>query len=341
MKIKKSVVSRGIVEYYINKEIVDTYKMKAGDLALFEVLELGKHESIQMTDGKNHAIFPGDQLVGAFADRYASAQFEGYVPEGPLPQYSIIGGGGIIGTVRTKHASLEEIEPTSVRLIGYCCDENGVINTKFYNKKISHFRGDTPSKVILSIGATMDSGKTTTAAFTARGLAMGGYKVAFIKLTGSCYIKDKEFVADCGADISLDFSDMGFPSTYMCSKEEILDIYQSLLDQLAHENPDFIVMEIADGLIQRETLFLLNDQAFMNTIDKVIFSCGDSLSALYGIQLLRKWGIELTAISGRFTMSPLLIQEVQQHTDVPLYTIQDVMTGMYNYLFTNEMAVAI
>lgn len=337
MRLKKTIVSRDIKSYVLNADIVDTYKMKAGDLGVFEILEIGKHENAQMVDGKNRSIFPGDQIVAAFADRYATSQYEGYVPEGPLPEYHIIGAGGVIGIVKTKNYALKDIEPTTVRLVGYCCDANGqIINTKFYQKQRKQFRGETPCKVILSIGSTMDSGKTTTAAFTSRGLAVAGNKVAFIKLTGTCYIRDREFVYDCGADVVTDFSDMGYPSTYMSSKEEILDIYQSLLDRLAAEKPDYIVMEIADGLMQRETMFLLQDQAFMQTISKVIFSCGDSLSAFHGVHLLREWGIEVTAISGRFTMSPLLVHEVQDHIKIPVFTIQDVMTGMYNHLFVES-----
>jgi hypothetical protein len=334
MKLKKTIVSRFVTDYTLNTEIINTYKMQAGDLAVFEIIELGKHETAQMVDGKNRSIFPGDHLLAAFADRYATSQYEGYVPEGPRELYDILGAGGAIGVVKTKNYSLKDIEPTTVKLIGYCCDETGnVINTKFYNTKRSTFRGDVKPKVILSIGSTMDSGKTTTAAFTSRGLAMGGHKVGFIKLTGTCYTRDREFVLDCGANIVTDFSDMGFPSTFMCSKEDILDIYQSLIDSLAGENLEYIVMEIADGLMQRETMFLLQDKAFMSTIDKVIFSCGDSLSAFYGVQLLKEWDIEVTAISGRFTMSPLLINEVHDHIRIPVFTIDEVMTGAKNELF--------
>ena len=186
----------------------------------------------------------------------------------------------------------------------------------------------------------MDSGKTTTAAFVSRGLAKAGLKVGFVKLTGTCYTKDRDLVLDCGADTAADFSDMGYPSTYMCSKEEILDIYQSLMDKLAKENMDYIIMEIADGLMERETEFLLKDTRFMDTIDKVIFSCGDSLSAFHGVQLLREWGIEVSAISGCFTMSPLLIEEVQNHTRLPVFTIDEVMTGIHNYLFEAKVPVA-
>ncbi len=340
MKLKRTVISRDIKSYTLNTAIVDTYKMKAGDLAVFEVIELGRHENSQMVDNRNHAIFPGDHLVAAFADRYATSQFEGYVPDKPQVFYHILGAGGVIGILKSKNWALKDIEPTTVRMVGYCCDEKGsVINTKFYKKERKVFRGETPSKVILSIGSTMDSGKTTTAAYLSRGLHRAGLKVAFIKLTGTCYTRDREFVLDCGADFSMDFSDMGYPSTYMSSKEEILDIYQTLMDRLAPERPDYIVMEIADGLMERETNFLLKDKAFMETIDKVVFSCGDSLSAFQGVEMLRGWGIEVAAISGRFTMSPLLVQEVQNHVKLPVFTIDEVMTGIHNYLFDAKVPV--
>lgn len=334
MKVKKTIVSRGIQQYTINTQISATHQMIAGDLAIFEIIELGKHETVQMEDGKNRSIFPGDLIVAAFADRYATSQFEGYVPDQCYPVYHILGAGGVIGLVKSKNASLKDVEPTTLRLVGYCCDESGkVINTKFYKKERKKFRGEVKPKVVLSIGSTMDSGKTTTAAFTARGLAIAGHKVGFIKLTGTCYTRDREFVLDCGAHIVTDFSDMGFPSTFMCSKEDILDIYQSLIDSLAEHNLEYIVMEIADGLMQRETMFLLQDKSFMQTIHKVVFSCGDSLSAFQGVQILKEWNIAVTALSGRFTMSPLLIQEVQQHIQIPVYTIDEVMTGSQNELF--------
>lgn len=334
MRLKRTIVSRDIDHYVLNTSIRNSHKMIAGDLAVFEVVEIGKHQSAQMTDGKNRGIFPGDHLVAAFADRYATSQYEGYVPEGPMDIYHILGAGGVIGIVRSKNYALKDIEPTTVRLVGYCCDDQGkVINTKFHKKVRKPFRGEVAPKVILSIGSTMDSGKTTTAAFVSRGLAMADHKVAYIKLTGTCYTRDREFVYDCGANTVADFSDMGYPSTFMCSKQEILDIYQSLMDKLAPGGYDFVVMEIADGLIQRETMFLLQDKQFMSTVHRVVFSCGDSLSAFYGVQLLREWGIEVAAISGIFTMSPLLVQEVHDHSKVPVFTIDEVMTGMHNHLF--------
>lgn len=343
MKIKKTIVTKDIQHYNLNESIKDTHVPIAGDVGIFEVITLGRHEAIQGEDKRITAIFENDYIMAAFADRYATSQFEGYVPTFPMELYDILGAGGAIGVVKSKNALLKDIEPTKIRMIGYCCDETGkVINTKWYQKQRFSFTGEVPNnaKVILSVGSTMDSGKTTTAAHVARGLKISGKKVTFIKFTGTCFTKDKDFVYDCGADVAIDFSDIGFPSTYMCEKEDLLDLYQSLLANIADEKPDYIVMEIADGLMQRETNFLLRSKEFMATIHSVVFSCGDSLSAFQGYDTLHQWGITPALISGRFTMSPLLIDEVKNNCSVPVLTIEEIMTGKFNNLLVSSRLVA-
>ena len=88
----------------------------------------------------------------------------------------------------------------------------------------------------------------------------------------------------------------------------------------------------ADGILQRETKFLLQDISFMKTIDKVVFSSSDSLSAFHGIKLLNDWGINVDFLGGKMTMSPLLIKEIEQFSSTPIFTIQELMTGNANVL---------
>lgn len=328
MRIKKSIVSKSVQSYVLNETKKLQELPKDGDLALFEVIEIGKHTTIQSESKRNVAIFPGDHIIAAFANRYATSQFEGYVPTEHLDFYDILGAGGAIGVVKSKNAALSDIEPTKVKLVSYLYDNDGRnINTKFLGLETPIFQAEKKSfQTILSLGSTMDSGKTTSAAFIARGLALAGKKVAFIKLTGTAYTKDKDFVFDCGAELALDFSDAGYPSTFMCSKEEIFSIYQHCLNQI-DSTFDYLVMEIADGILQRETNFLIRDEKFMSTIDFISFSCGDSLSALHGLQLLSEWNIKPTFISGKFTMSDLLIHEVEGISDIPVLTIQQMEIG--------------
>ena len=340
MRIKQTIATRGVEKYTLNSDNISTRTPKAGDVGLFQVVEVDRHSSMQCIDKRSHSIFNGDYILAVFGDRYATAQYEGYVPNEPKDIYHIIGACGVIGIVHSKNAAWDDYEPTTVKLIGYCCEDNGeVINTLFRNHQRSAFTGKVPgdAKVILSIGSTMDSGKTTTAAHIARGLKTTGKQVVFIKLTGTVYTKDIDYVADCGADVAMDFSNLGFPSTFLIDKPTILDIYQTLLDELGKTNPAYIVMEIADGLFQRETSFLLEDKSFMDTIHNVVFSCGDSLSVMAGLQVLNEWNIQPCMVSGRFTMSPLLITEVQDRMNVPVHTIDKIMTGELNAIFEQKI----
>jgi hypothetical protein len=95
-------------------------------------------------------------------------------------------------------------------------------------------------------------------------------------------------------------------------------------------------MEIADGLFQRETSMLLNNKNFMKTIHNVVFSCGDSLSVMAGLQVLQGWDITPCMVSGRFTMSPLLITEVTDRMNIPAHTIDHIMTGEFNAIFDRK-----
>lgn len=327
-KIKKAIICKDVKTFAVNRKINKTYIPKAGDVAVFRVLEIGKHKAIQGESGNNAYIFPGDYIMAAFGNRYATNQFEGYVPTRYMEEYQILGKGGAIGELTSSHAKLLDIGPTTLKLVGYATKGGKVINTKFLKETRREFKPHKPRKhkTILSVGASMDSGKTTSAAYLCRGLRMAGKKVAFIKMTGTVATKDKHFARDCGAHIAVDFSNMGFPSTYMCDRDELLDIYESLLMKVSTINPDYVVVEIADGLLQRETDMLLNDREFMSTITDIMLSCGDSLSVMNGVDYLERVGFEPFAISGYINVAPLLVREVKDNLSIPVLSLEDLMS---------------
>jgi len=327
-KIKRTYVCRDIINHRIKSNIPLNYIPQVADVGIFEVMHIGKHKNIQGFEKRNITIIAGDYIMGAFGTRYATAQFEGYVPDHLNQELHILGAGGTIGVIKSMHYDYKDIGPTKLRFVGLATNDQGeVYNTKKLRaKNIVPFSGAAASatKVILSLGSSMDSGKTTSAAYLAHGLKEAGHKVAYIKLTGTIYTKDCDLVNDLGADITADFGDFGFPSTYMCSQKELFDLYESLLSKILTTQPDYVIMEIADGLYERETKMLLTNKRFISTIEAVIFSAGDSLSAISGIEVLNKWGIYPLAISGLFTASPLLVREVQENIDTPVFTIDEL-----------------
>ncbi|GAA4280671.1 P-loop NTPase family protein [Gaetbulibacter aestuarii] len=324
--IKKSIITKNINSFKIDRKIKKTYRPKSGDVAVFQVLNIGKHKSVQGVDGNNTYIFPGDRILATFGTRYATAQFEGYLPEQYHTRYQILGQGGVVGILESMHLKYEEIGPTEVRLVGYAVDENdAVINTIYNGIDRLKFNPIKPRdyQIYLSLGSSMDSGKTTTAAFLSRGFMDQKKRVAFIKLTGTVFAKDCSFVRDCGAKTAIDFSYCGYPSTYLESKETILDILETLLDRVERALPDVVVIEIADGLLQKETKALIEHRPFMDMVDGVVLSCSDSLAVQTGIQTLERLHHPPVIISGMFTTSPLMIKEVKNITNIPIFTLED------------------
>ncbi|UOY05818.1 hypothetical protein L0P88_17985 [Muricauda sp. SCSIO 64092] len=329
--IKKANSCKYVTDFTIDRDIITTHIPKPGDVAIFEVLELWSIKAIQDFEGRNCYIFEEDHIMAAFGNRYASNQFEAYVPEAYQEVYDLVGKGGVVGNVASMYYKLEDIGPTKLKLVGYATDSGGkVINTIYHHRETTPFQPfkSRPFKTILSVGASMDSGKTTTAAFLCRGLKNAGNKVAYIKLTGTIFNKDKMLCLDCGADYVTDFSEMGYPSTYLCTLDEILDIHEGLLKEVAKMQFDYVVIEIADGLYQRETHKLMCHLPFTDTADHVILSCSDSLAVHTGIQMLSPiFSERLFALGGRFTGSPLMVGEVERKEKLPVLTLEKLVDG--------------
>ncbi|WP_154856160.1 DUF1611 domain-containing protein [Cyclobacterium xiamenense] len=340
-RIKIGMACAGVKTYEIlyKEEITKEFTPKKGDVGLFKVKEIGKHGSLR-TLSRNVAIIPGDLIMGAFGSRYATNQFEGYVPDGLEEEYHLLGGGGVIGKVKTMHARLVEMGPTTLELVGIFLNDKGEIanSIKENQHRLVPFTGmgAQKTKVILSLGSSMDSGKTTTAAYLINGFEKRGLNAAYIKLTGTAYPKDKNLAYDLGAISAMDFSSYGYPSTYLCSEQELLSLYESLLSDTLQHKPDYVVVEIADGIFQRETKMLLHNASFMKGIHQVLFSAGDSLSAVHGINTLIEWGTVPAALAGLFTTSPLLIEEVhaflfekESLSSLPILTLEDLQMGKF------------
>jgi hypothetical protein len=330
-RIKKAIICKNVTSTIVNKQIKRTYLPKAGDVAIFKVKEIGKHSRIQTVNGNNRHILPGDLVMATFGNRYATEQLEGYVPTAYHNTYHVLGQGGVIGIMESIHLKFEMLGPTTLSLVGYIVDDTGhVVNTKFLNIEETStttiaINNGSPN-IILSLGTSMDSGKTTSAAFLTRGLKLAGKKVAYIKLTGTAYTKDKAMVRDYGAKMSIDFSDIGFPSTYMCSKQELFVLYNTLIAKANSIAPDAIIVEIADGLLQKETAMLINNKAFKYNIAGVLFSATDSMSAIAGADMLQSIDHKVLGVTGLFTTSPLLVNEVRTQSKYPVLLGEELMS---------------
>jgi hypothetical protein len=293
---------------------------RVGDLVFGEVLELGHHRIIESKTGRLHTINEGTRAVFVFGNRYAPDQFEGFVPDALGSQIELFSRGGVVGEVKTRNQLIGG--PTKVRVLGYVCDNEGkVINARNYvlvKPKSTEIKPG-KAKVVLCIGTSMNSGKTHAAAACCYALSSMGKNVRAAKITGTASLKDILLMNDCGAEHIADFSYFGYPSSYMMEPEKLLWMFQSFDMKYGNNPKNYLVIEFADGIFQRETAMLLKMPEVRDRIHKLIFCAPDS-SAVFGgtARLKQEFDLIPHAISGLCSSSPLAVREIQAFCDLPI-----------------------
>jgi hypothetical protein len=109
-----------------------------------------------------------------------------------------------------------------------------------------------------------------------------------------------------------------------------LDLYDLLVNHAVLQGAEWVVVEIADGLLQRETAALLQAASFRASVDAWILAASDALAAAGAASLLSRWGIKPIAVSGRVSMSPLCIRETEAATKLPCLTAEALRGGHLN-----------
>lgn len=295
----------------------------AGDLVLARVDALGKQTKLELTDGRRAHMFPGDEIVVSYGNRYAPDQFEAIVSDDLAP-CDLVAAGGIAGIELSRHARM--LPPTRITPIGLIGDAMGKrINLAQFRIDGSDKTPDMP--VVLSLGTSMNAGKTLTSTSLVRGFKRLGLRVAALKITGTGAGGDMWIVRDAGADVALDFTDAGFASTYLTPVDEIVKGAFRLINVAAEAGCQVAVIEIADGLQQKETAQLIRNDAFCALSLGCTFAAYDAMGAICGYHELIEAGHTVFGISGRLGLSPLAVREAEAATGLRVYSPWDLQEG--------------
>ncbi len=296
-------------------------KPSSGDVVLARVLLIGQHTTVELASGRKASLYPGDEIVVCYGNRYAPDQFEALVPP-DLGIANLAAAGGIAARVVLQHERMDDA--TLIEPIGLLGDQHGKpINIKSFAMKHA---GSHPISTFAVFGTSMNAGKTTTVARLVHGLTAAGYKVGAAKITGTGSGNDLWSMRDAGALAAYDFTDVGFSTTYLSPVNEIIDGAKSLLVSLANEGAEVAIIEIADGLFQKETAAIAAQRTFREMIDCCLFAAGDSMGAVAGARHLRELGYNVAAISGLVTRSPLGTREAGA-AGVPVLSALELAQG--------------
>lgn len=310
---------------------------RPGDVVLAEVGVIGQHARLESPAGRRATLFEGDEVLLAYGNRYAPDQFEGRVPDdlGPL---HLLAAGGIASRQVGAHSSM--LPATEIHPVGLLADDRGVVNladcAALRLSGAYAVAAPRPTAVAV-LGTSMNSGKTTTAAAIIRGLAAAGLRVGAGKVTGTGAGGDPGLFVDSGAVRVLDFTDFGLPSTYLLDHDRVRDLVASALRELGNAGVDVIVIEVADGLYQRETSRLVADPDFRRWFDRCVFASGEALGAVAGHAHLTSLGLEVAAVGGLLTASPLAAREAAGALPVPVVDIEGLQQASVAGLLAPEL----
>lgn len=291
-----------------------------GDVVYGQICLIGQHSSLENVSGRIHMVHDGTKAIFVFGNRYAPDYYEGLVPVAIAKEVDLLARSGMVGIVKTKNSMMKD--PTKVRVLGYVCDEWGnILNTRKFPiiKPRIRSKKEPRAKMILVCGTSMNSGKSMAAAACCWALTSIGHKVRASKVTGTASLKDILHMNDAGANPYADFTYLGYPSTYLLKENDVLCIFNQLDLKYANNPKNFWVVELADGVIQRETAMLLESPDVRSRIHKLIFCANDAFGAIGGVNILKDFGLKPDALSGICSSSPLHIRELSAHTDLSVF----------------------
>jgi hypothetical protein len=296
----------------------------AGDLVLARVQRVGKHAALELTHSRRSTIFVGDEVLVAYAARYAPDQFLAEVPANMGPCH-LAASGGVAASVTARHGAVAA--PTELLPLGLLVDERGErVNVSRFALPNGDRNGARPLTIV-SLGTSMNAGKTTSAAYLIKGLVAAGLRVGGAKITGTGSGNDSNLLRDAGAALVLDFTDAGHTSTFgldLAALEGILDAVQT---RMQSDGVDVLVMEIADGLLQRETEMLLRSAYVQRRIDGCVFSSGEAMGAIAGVQWLQAQQLPVLTLAGTITRSPLARAEAEQATGLKAMVLDELSSA--------------
>jgi hypothetical protein len=319
---KWSYVTRGVTDRGAARLGGVDREPRLGDLVVARVVSVGAHDHLENVHGRRVRLYPGDVVVGALGNRYATDYYEGYLPSGSVAH--LLTAGGVVGRVASAHARCSE--PTQLEVLGALAGTSGV------GLSLDDFALSTPAGgsgpelgTFVLVGSSMNAGKTTTAAALIRGWARAGLHVGAGKVTGSGSGKDRWMYEDAGAGAIVDFLDFGMASTFGYPPERLRRTMVGIRDTLVARGASVVVLEIADGLLQDETRALA--ESLPGFADGAVLAVADGLSAVAGVSIMDELGVPVRVVSGLVTASPLASREAAAATGLAVSSPAELIAG--------------
>lgn len=292
---------------------------KEGYVLVVEILNNKKfYNQLELTSGRQSTLQKGDIIVVALGNRKALKGFVGEVPEklkvGDI--INILNLGGVVG-VCTSENFQEVGHALKARVLGAVLNEKGAhLNIKEF--KLFDIAEKIKNKIplIFVSGTCMNVGKTSVACEIIKSAIHKGYSISSAKVAGIAALRDTIGMRDHGAAQAVSIIDAGYTSTAIDKKIPAM-ITKGAVNYLGAQKPDFIVIELGDGVLgEYGVMEILKDQELRKNIKAHIGCANDPLGALKLFEICKKIGAPLNLISGPVTDNSVGVRFIEKNLGV-------------------------
>jgi hypothetical protein len=278
-----------------------------GDFVVGRVVgERNRLYECETKTGRMAELVRGDLLIGALGKRSATLEGVGdWRATGENLELDALTSAGLFGRV----TSISPMLPDLMRLqyLGHAFRRDAKLNMMDFVVPAAPGKLDIP--VVLLIGTSMSSGKTTAGQVIIRALKYLGVDVVAAKLSGAARYRDILKFRDAGARRVIDFVDAGLPST-VCSEERFRRALELILSKIAGWDAEVLVVEAGASPLEpyngATVVEYLRDLACFTVL------CASDPYAVLGVQNAYGSGLRADIVAGPAANTVAAIQLVGQ-----------------------------
>ena len=257
---------------------IERSSWETGDYILTKITDPGSNIlSLELPSGRMRGVVGGEKVIGALGERFATLEATGtWRRVGDDLKMNVLTAAGLMGKLTSKSVFI----PNMMEVV-----YKGHLFRNGEKLCMDHFVEESPemeftTPVVLFTGTSMSAGKTTSARIVTNLFKLAGYKVVGAKLAGAGRYKDILAIKDVGADVILDFVDVGLPSS-ICPRELYREKLKLLMNKIAAVNADVAIVEIGASPLEPYNGDIAID-ALRDHVKCVILSASDPY-AVYGL----------------------------------------------------------
>ena len=251
---------------------------ETGDYVLTKITDPGSNIlSLELPSGRMRGVVGGEKIVGALGERFATLEATGTWKKVTEDlRMNVLTAAGLMGKLTSKSVFIPNMMEVVYK--GHLFRNGDKLCMDKFVEEAPEKVFNTP--VVLFTGTSMSAGKTTSARIVTNLFKQAGYKVVGAKLCGAGRYKDILAIKDVGADVILDFVDVGLPSS-ICERDLYRKKLKLLMNKIAAVEADIAIIEIgASPLEPYNGDIAIN--ALRDHIKCVILSASDPY-AVYGL----------------------------------------------------------